>query len=105
MKLTIAAVPVAASVLAPASALAECAWVLWARKFTDGGELYVKATYPSIAECDNALDTEAEVYRSLKMNLVGPADHQLNAVPRPTGSPINYRVGLICLPDSVDPRG
>src|SRR5262245_20302658 len=67
---TIAAVAVAASVLAPASALAECAWVLWqntvSRGASDGAglrEWRIGEVTETRQACDAELQRTVKIYR------------------------------------------
>jgi hypothetical protein len=80
---------VALFLCSPASALAECAWVLWSQAFTDSAEIWsVHGAHQQKAQCDWAL---------------GTAEYNDKLIERNTGK--KSRTYFRCLPDTVDPRG
>ena len=84
---------VALSLLAsPATAYAECAWVLWAGGVKTSGEaVYVPIEgYPTKAGCEKGRSASAvDEVEQLKRDVAGAG----------------MKLAFTCLPDTVDPRG
>jgi len=79
---------------APASASAECAWVLWVhtedkglRGWWDGPKWTPRSAFASKKECEDPLGIRSKG---------APGDDPLD---------IRSKQSWICLPDTVDPRG
>jgi hypothetical protein len=97
----------------PTSASAECAWVLWERTFhiqsrVDGGraEEFVNwelAAYSAKKECDQIVRNMVDgASKSKSWRVTRPCP---NPVLEGSGEGITMVKTLMCLPDTVDPRG
>ena len=109
MRRTITAVALAASVLAPSSALAECAWVLWQRSIdrnhatawepVSGGN---EPGCPRAPDASLAAERQVATFTQIRQDttrwtVMKKDDQNTPAVTKM----YEYR----CLPDTVDPRG
>ena len=109
MRRMITMVAVGVLLLAPASALAECAWVLWQRTIDRNGETawepVAGSSEPGCARSrDTSLAAERQVATSTEVGknttrwtVMKKDDENAPAVTKV----YEYR----CLPDTVDPRG
>jgi len=112
MERTITALAVAVLVVAPGSAGAECAWVMWERSGTsDTLKLSTEPVraYDKSADCERMIVTQLTRF---KTDSVGKSirvldDLQEAYVTTKTsdGKSVTTLFGYTCLPDSVDPRG
>lgn len=87
------------------SAAAECAWVLWSQTFITASmkepQLTPMAAYGSKADCETRAREEHEKVKQER------DDFEKEAAERGRsgrGMPFGVRLGVVCLPDTVDPR-
>jgi len=89
-------------IIAPATAYAECAWVLWVQ--TDDGTTQsdqAESAYAAREACVVALRQNAAVLKEAGVRVI--AEYVERAVV--VGTKGKSRVRYVCLPDTVDPRG
>jgi len=86
------------------SASAECAWVLWDGSLFKGEWSWgVPSAYPTMKECSENLLTMAGLYKGDSFEVKGAFHGSREASYRKKGD--DTRNKLVCLPDTVDPRG
>ena len=88
MRRTIPAVAVAVMLLAPASALAECAWVRWQRQ-----DVPAEDGYTTSWSVEGVKTTKKECDRTNPSTRSATTDGR------------RVVVSWLCLPDTIDPRG
>jgi ABC-type uncharacterized transport system substrate-binding protein len=87
--------------LLTSAASAECAWVLWQESIAPVGVISLLEAHPSMTECSQNLVGYAKTLKGNGYNISGATPGSQVATYK-----IDVRRGnLLCLPDTVDPRG
>jgi len=85
------------------SASAECAWVLWWHDITPIELWDISEAHPTVAECSRALREMADSLRRDGYRVPGVVSGARTITISKENE--NKRGYLMCLPDTVDPRG
>lgn len=104
MRMTARCFVVALSLIfAPLQAFGECAWVLWWHDITPVEVWEVSEAHPSVAECSRVLAEMADTLRRGGYTVPGVVPGMRTITFGKENE--NKRGYLVCLPDTVDPRG
>jgi hypothetical protein len=102
MRLRRASVIVVLSLLASAAtAYAECSWVLWVHYISPLEDFSIDEAYPAMKDCSQGLLDYGKTMMSKGHNVSGLFPGSRSA----TFQQDRYKGYLLCLPDTVDPRG
>jgi hypothetical protein len=84
-----------------ATASAECAWVLWRQTITPVQMWEIVQAHPYVKECSDDLVAAATFLKGQGWTVAGVTDGARSVTIRSD----DRRGYLMCLPDTVDPRG